>query len=290
MKKAIPNYVDGEVTLNRVTDYVTIKSFEEIIKNKPAHTPHYHALLYQLCWISKGDYSMTVESETFHLKRNSLFILKPGTVHFELHHSSNLEGYVIHFSQDFLAQYASVNRFFSQVIEKKHTHTSLITNVDKESTITINRMFDEMHERYKGDLFLKNDILKSYINLILLKMYESQDLASIDSSNPVNDVYNRFINALDQNFKTKNKVHEYAEMLNVSAGHLNKIVKAETQKKTGDIIREKIIIEAQRSLIYTNESISEIAYRLNFNDHSYFWKLFKKHVGHSPKTYREKHQ
>lgn len=290
MATNVPNYIEGKIAENLITDYVTIKSFREIISTNPVRTPHYHALLYQVCWVSKGDYFITVEDQDHHLKKNCLFLIKPGTVHYESHHSEDLEGYVIHFSHDFFALYASVNRFFSQIIKKGHPNLTITTNMNETAATEINRMFHEMKERYMGDSLFKNDVLKSYINTLLLKMYELHHLTDNNSINSSGAIYSRFLQLLDQHFQTKNKVHEYAEMLNVSSGYLNKITKNETRKKAGDIIRERIIMEAQRSLIYTDHSISEISYRFNFNDCSYFWKVFKKHVGYSPKEYRDKYR
>ncbi|MDM1514705.1 helix-turn-helix domain-containing protein, partial [Myroides odoratimimus] len=40
-------------------------------------------------------------------------------------------------------------------------------------------------------------------------------------------------------------------------------------------------------LLYSENSISEIAYNLNFSDSSYFTKYFKRYVGTTPKVFRE---
>jgi len=54
-----------------------------------------------------------------------------------------------------------------------------------------------------------------------------------------------------------------------------------------ELINKKILIEVKRFLIFTNNSIEEIAYSFNFYDHSYFTKYFKKATGMTPKKYRE---
>jgi len=45
-------------------------------------------------------------------------------------------------------------------------------------------------------------------------------------------------------------------------------------------------LEAKRLLAHTNLSISEIAYRLNFQDNSYFGRFFKKYVKITPEAFR----
>ena len=54
------------------------------------------------------------------------------------------------------------------------------------------------------------------------------------------------------------------------------------------LIQERLIQAAKRKLIYTSDTVKEIAFDLNFNDPSYFIRFFKKQVGSSPNVYREK--
>jgi len=47
--------------------------------------------------------------------------------------------------------------------------------------------------------------------------------------------------------------------------------------------------EAKRRLAYTQEPASQIAYRLGFEDPSYFSKVFRTHAGVSPSQYRRRY-
>jgi AraC family transcriptional activator of pobA len=102
-------------------------------------------------------------------------------------------------------------------------------------------------------------------------------------------IVNRFVQAVDAHFINKRSVMEYAEILNLSEGHLNHIIKKETGKPAGYHIRKRILYEAKRLLIYTNSSISEISYLLNFSNPSYFFRSFKSLTGTTPKKFRKNH-
>ena len=67
-------------------------------------------------------------------------------------------------------------------------------------------------------------------------------------------------------------------MLAVSAKTLAKIVKTHFNKTIGELISERIIIEAKRELYLTNKSIKEIAFDLGYNDEYYFSRFFKKNA------------
>lgn len=52
------------------------------------------------------------------------------------------------------------------------------------------------------------------------------------------------------------------------------------------IINDRIILEAKRQLCYTDLKIKEIAFRLGFDDPSYFVKFFKRQTGILPAEFR----
>ena len=51
--------------------------------------------------------------------------------------------------------------------------------------------------------------------------------------------------------------------------------------------RQRLLVEAKRQLIFTGQSVSEIAYSLNFSDPSYFSRFFRKYSGQTPQQFRD---
>ncbi|MCK7553950.1 AraC family transcriptional regulator [Chitinophaga sedimenti] len=98
---------------------------------------------------------------------------------------------------------------------------------------------------------------------------------------------------VDKHFSDKVHVADYAEMLYITAGHLNDSVKAVFGRNAKNLIDEKRIMEAKRLLYLRNHSVKEIAYELSFEDDAYFNRFFKKHTGMTPvffqKQIREKY-
>jgi len=55
----------------------------------------------------------------------------------------------------------------------------------------------------------------------------------------------------------------------------------------GELIRNRVILEAKRLLINLNMTVAEIADSLNFKDNSYFARFFKKYTGSTPEEFRK---
>ena len=81
-------------------------------------------------------------------------------------------------------------------------------------------------------------------------------------------------------------VKEYAFQLGVSPNHLSETVKLTTGRTSTDLINDRMIMEIKELLIHTSLTVSEIAYKLNFSDQSYFSKYFKKLTDKSPIEFR----
>lgn len=79
-----------------------------------------------------------------------------------------------------------------------------------------------------------------------------------------------------------------AEQVNLNASYLSTLFKKETGVTITDYIQRERIAEAKMMLRYSALRLSDICSRLNFNDQSYFTRVFKKWTGITPLHYRKK--
>jgi len=78
-----------------------------------------------------------------------------------------------------------------------------------------------------------------------------------------------------------------AEHLNLSSRYLSDLLKKETGKTALELIHIYLISEAKNLLMVADQSVSEIAYTLGFENLPYFSRLFKKEVGISPNQFKK---
>ena len=100
------------------------------------------------------------------------------------------------------------------------------------------------------------------------------------------DLYHSFTELLSTDGGIKNKVSFYAEKLNTSPQNLNAACRKAVNQPAADILSGFVLSEAKRLLLYTDNTISEIAFALEFTDPSHFVKYFKKFVGSTPQSFR----
>ena len=92
---------------------------------------------------------------------------------------------------------------------------------------------------------------------------------------------------IDENFRKERLIGFYAEKLAMTADRLNDHVKRATGVTAGHLIRQRILTEAKRQLVFTSQPIHEIAYDLAFSDPSHFTRFFRKQTGATPQAFRE---
>jgi len=96
-----------------------------------------------------------------------------------------------------------------------------------------------------------------------------------------------FRRLIDQHYLSIKLPREYADLLYVTPNHLNALCQDLLGKTAGEVIRDRILLEAKRLLTNADMTVSQIAYDLNFQDNSYFNRFFKKYVGVTPDEFRK---
>lgn len=102
------------------------------------------------------------------------------------------------------------------------------------------------------------------------------------------DTVRRYSALVEKHFRSLHKVGDYANMMHKSAKTLANVFKALGEKTPLQIIHEKIVLEAKKRLLYTDQSVKEIAFSLGFSEPTQFSRLFKSNTQTAPADFRKK--
>jgi len=92
---------------------------------------------------------------------------------------------------------------------------------------------------------------------------------------------------VDEFFRKERQLGFYAERLGMTIDRLNDHVKRATGVSAGHLVRQRVLSEAKRQLVFTMQPIQDIAAELAFSDPSHFARFFRKHTGTTPHEFRE---
>lgn len=260
---------------------------EPYLKKSGEHAtkPHTHSY-YQMLWIFNEGGVHFVDFDSYPVARNTIFFISKNQIHY-FDKDANHKGIIIHFNENFL-MHSDVDIFLKYTV---------FNNPKRPYHILKNKTLDLTHSYLnliKSELLNRNDfgyqhvirnLLKSLL-IVLERLYCKTNNESIKFNSTYELQYLQFRDLLEVHYAENYSVSDFADKLNISTKTLNTITNEVVKKIPSELISGRIILEAERLLSFTDLKINEIAYRLGFEDASYFVKYFKRHLKKSPSAYR----
>ncbi|MGJ8659749.1 MAG: helix-turn-helix domain-containing protein [Cellulophaga fucicola] len=158
------------------------------------------------------------------------------------------------------------------------------------------RKFSTLYEIFIDEFSTSDKIQGDMLQMLLKRLIiictrlAKEQLTLKKLNNEQIDLVRRFNVLVDEHFKTKRKVSDYADLLFKSPKTLSNIFALYNQNSPQQIILSRIALEAKRLMNFTDKQNQEIAYDLGFNDPAHFSSFFKKMTNYSPTQYREIHK
>ncbi len=250
-----------------------------------AAAPHSHTY-YQIIWFFEAGGTHIVDFKSFDIKENMVLFITKDQIHA---FDDNLEtkGWLIHFNESFF-MHSDVDIFLKYNLFNSPQNPCY--SIDKGTIKTSEHYISLIkYELSKRDSFGAEDVIRYLLKSFLINMervHRKMPGKTIQLTNQYELQCYKFKDLLEENFSKNHSVQSYAEALHISSKTLAMITKSHVGKLPSQLIAERIVLEAKRMLRFTTLQISEIAFRLGFDDASYFVKYFKRQVGISPGNYR----
>jgi len=284
MKTSIPVYDICSLTNNSQDDILISRFAEYLAIHKNLFIPHKHSF-YHLVYFTQGGGSQTIDFEYVPVKPHQIYFMVPGQVH-NWDFEGKIDGYIINFSADFFqsflvkAGYLDDLPFFSGIVSDS------VIDIPEDMRANITAGFEELVNENENQRPSKADMIRA----ILLKLFIAiSRLTDPHNSAPTYNytLLRNFQKLIEKNYTKLKLPKEYAGLLFITPNHLNALCNAMLGIPAGEVIRNRIVLEAKRLLINRELSVAEIADQLNFADNSYFTKFFKKQAGVTPEEFRK---
>lgn len=263
----------------------SISSFSKMGSLSRTPIPHRHSF-YEIIYIKQGEGNHIIDFEPYPIKPESLYIFSPDQIHF-WQIKKPLEGSSIKFNENFLLLPPS-DLYESEYLDFFHnseypSHLALSDSKSEE----IEFLFNRIDEEYHSDGYVRDLKIRSYLVILLIEIQrifmEGFSKRDVIRGAAIVSLFKKLVS---KNFLMHRSAAYYAGKLGISEAYLHELTKGNTGMTPGQIIRKEIATEAKRLLAHTTDTISEIGYKLSFNDPSYFGRFFKRETGFSPKSFR----
>lgn len=242
-----------------------------------SHTDDY----YFLGFIEEGRCHLNIDFKEYTFEKGCLAIIRPGQVH-RIIKASNLSAKFL------IIDSVLVNEEEKRTLER-YGHPKI-----QLSDISELKLLLSLLDRKMG--CMENPSAKAVVQrlttVIVGLVVENVVNATIAQSKLQGivtrhkEIVWEFRDLLESNIRSNRSPSFYAGRLNITVAYLNEAVNSVLGTSVSHHIQNEIILQAKRQLVYTTDSIKEIAHSLGFNDHSYFTRLFTKVVGISPSLFR----
>lgn len=284
MRHNIPTLDICILSETRDSEFVVERFSSYLRHHKNLNFPHRHNF-YHVVFFTEGAGSHSIDFHKFSVVPGQIYFMVPGQVH-SWNFEGNIDGYVVNFTSEFFQSFLLRHDYLEMF--------SFFNGISQDSVINLAQdLLEPIKERFEDLLALNklnNPMQKDLIKVILLQMF-----LMIDQYNLKDKPYNQPNYTLLRNFRKLIEKHytefrlpkEYADLLFVTPNHLNALCKSTMGIQAGELIRNRILLEAKRLLVNQDMTITEISNELNFNDNSYFTKFFKKQVGMTPEEFRK---
>jgi AraC family transcriptional activator of pobA len=225
---------------------------------------------------------MYLDSEKIEVKKGTILCLPPSKIR-EWELQSTLEGYALIFEEEFFSGFFNDELFIYRFNIFNNTTTPSgiwINNTNFDSLLHhLNELLIEWRSVDPGSQHLFRATY--YLLLVKINRFYVQTY-KIETELLTNSFLVKFRKLLADNIAKKHNVQEYADLLGTSRITLNQLCKKYFGKTATTVIREQLIARAKTELLYSNKTVSEIAYSLNFSDKSNFHRFFQKTTGMKP--------
>jgi len=284
MKELFPRYSIGHFIndpSNR-TEF-EIMQFDEM-EEPNVDDIHKHTF-YEILWTEKGISKQTIDYKEYEVQPNSLFFISPNQVH-QFEEWRPLKGGTILFTEDFFLLHHNNKDKLFELSFLDNFYSNPCIQLSKSNFAEIKQTIDLISKEQKR-IDRSQTITQSLLHILLAQVQRCIDIAT---EKPISKKYlilfKQFKSLLDKHFAENKTASFFAQQLHITTHHLNLITKEVTGKTASEVIRARSILEAKRLLTFTDKTVTEIAFELNYTDSSYFAKTFKAETKQSPIAFK----
>jgi AraC family transcriptional regulator len=244
---------------------------------------------YRLYYISDGNGKIEIDGQEKILKKGNMYLVPSYTLaNYRCEHS--MEQTYMHIAEKLrmpvsLKQQSEL--FFevkAEALDQMLIERLLVLNMDKKLITTNPR-----NEAYVPQIDVSVNSRNMETQGILLQLmarFVDKPKSSFNISSNKNQKIAIALENIHLNFHKNLSVAQLAAEVHINEDYFSRLFKKVTGFLPNAYLTKVRLEKAQQLLLFSDESVTEIAYKSGFNNRTYFAKVFKEATNKSPKEYR----
>ena len=242
---------------------------------------HAHANLNHVFFVNSGSGRMVADGETIRFEAPCLLLVPARTVH-GFSYAPGATGWVLTLADAYLSELTAREPAFATLFAAPRCLPAAQA-VGLEAWLQ--RLAQELVWNAPGYASaIEAHLLGLLVSALRLGHYAVRTERPVASR--AAELVARFRDLIEIEYRNAHPLSHYARRLRVTEAQLRRACLQITQQPPIQLIRDRIFLEAQRMLLYTNMTVTEAAHSLAFSDSAYFTRFFTKHAGCSPRAFR----
>lgn len=255
--------------------------YHKILGERSIDSPHKHDF-YVLLLVEAGKGYHRIDGMKYEIGKNQLHVLYPGQVH-DWKFEKTTRVFQLMISRETFSTIQQSIEIGWYLFQEK----PVLTMPQKEFTSLQYEFLQLGNELSQTVLSWKVIQARSIVLLqLIFRLLENREWNSISATNKV--LVSEYLKLIERYYLKEKSVEFFARKLHVTANYLNIVCKRNLNKNAKELLQNRILMEAKRRLLISEQSIKEIAYALGFDDPAYFSNVFKLKAGLSPAAFRNK--
>jgi AraC family transcriptional activator of pobA len=250
---------------------------------------HRHRNLFQILLIERGGGEMTYEAATLPFAAPTAILVAPTIAHGFRFRPRETDGWVVSFTED-VAE--ALGERSGEALKRLRTLAGdpIIPLAAAAEGRRLSMLCANLHEegflaREGFRLAMRGLLALTAIEVARLAVSRARSgVVTLTPADPTVEALRRLV---EENFRDQRLISFYADKLAMTVDRLNDHVKRSTGVTAGHLIRQRVLTEAKRQLVFTTQPIHEISYDLGFADPSHFARFFRKQTAMTPQEFRE---
>ena len=243
---------------------------------------------YSIYWIQEGKGTYIIDFEQYTFSDNVLFFLSPGQV-FTVESEQIKTAYRLTFVRDFYCIQTHDKEVACNGILFNNIYETPFVKPCKKETAKLQFILESLIDEFQQEETAQYDMLQSYLKQFIINTVRVKKENHVIKEDTETRLFKDFSLLVEQNFRKLHSVTDYANRLGISPKSITKHFQKLGAKTPSEFIKNRILLEAKRLLIYTDKTVKEVAFELGFNDPAYFTRFFTKAILKSPLQFKKEY-